>query len=47
MTEADGEKAADKLLDAALDNGGKDNVSFILLRDIVGLAPSEGGGESE
>lgn len=47
LTEADGEKAADKLLDAALDNGGKDNVSFILLRDIVGLAPSEGGGESE
>ena len=50
------EEAADRLLQTALDNGGKDNITLILLTDETGAvcpeteqtaAPAEGNGEAE
>ncbi len=39
------EGTAQALLEAALDHGGRDNISFILLRELDAPTPPEGGGE--
>ena len=49
------EEAADRLMQTALDNGGKDNITLILMKDETGAAnvdetssaPDEKGGEAE
>ena len=41
----DPEEAADRLLQAALDNGGKDNISLVLMTDEFGAADPDGEGE--
>ena len=46
MSPEDAEKAADQLLQAALEGGGRDNITLILMTDETGPVSSGNGNET-